>query len=317
MRANAAARAEAEAAAQAKEAQAQEARALAEAAAQAKEAQAQEARALAEAEARAKEAADAAAAALVTKSDSSQAAAALTRGDSASAMLPSLAGDAELAGAVKAARQAEAEVATAGLPAEPSAATRAVADLDASKQSLFSSLAVMGDPGKATANQMANLKRAEEAATRAAEARKREQTQRLTAALPVRPSAGVALAASLPASNAALDAEIEVKKRAEHMRRQRELLLLQKRNQALSAVQSGAGAGYSAGGAQGLASTTDAGGSVSASMGASDSAHSFLAAQRKELEDRLQKDEAAKAAELARIQKQKASLNAMLLKPLM
>jgi hypothetical protein len=115
--------------------------------------------------------------------------------------------------------------------------------------------------------------------------------------------------------------ELEVQKRAEHMRRQRELLLLQKRNQALSAVQANQGAGYSSGAERKGGSAPAGGGagphSVSASMGSQAETHAFLASQRKDLEARLHKDEAAKKSELERIQKQKASLNAMLLKPLM
>lgn len=89
------------------------------------------------------------------------------------------------------------------------------------------------------------------------------------------------------------------------MRRQRELLLLQKRNQALASVSATKGAGFS-----------------SAADGAAPgqpppSSDAYLASQRKELEGRLGKDEAAKQAELDKAQQQKASLNARLLKPLM
>lgn len=106
--------------------------------------------------------------------------------------------------------------------------------------------------------------------------------------------------------------EIEVQKRAEHMRRQRELLLLQKRNQALASVSATQAAGYTGDSAGG-----SAGGQGTALLGGDVQTHAYLASQRKELEGRLNKDEAAKKAEVERIQKQKAELNAMLLKPLM
>mmetsp|Transcript_25215 Transcript_25215/g.64064 ORF Transcript_25215/g.64064 Transcript_25215/m.64064 type:complete len:525 (-) Transcript_25215:225-1799(-) len=215
-----------------------------------------------------------------------------------------------LAAAIKEARQQAADAAAYDAKYEPgnvlpaeSPATRAVASLAAgpwAQQRLF-----VADPANTSEAQRAQLKRAEEATERAAEARKREQQKRMLAAVPGRQApAGVALSASMP-TNAQMDTEIEVQKRAEHMRRQRELLLLQKRNQAIAAVNSNAGAGYMSAG-QG----SGAGGQVQAQ-------YQFLADQRKELEQRMNKDEAEKKAELERIQKQKASFNAMLLKGLM
>ena len=111
--------------------------------------------------------------------------------------------------------------------------------------------------------------------------------------------------------------EIEVQKRAEHMRRQRELLLLQKRNQALASVSATQSAGYSSGTRPGGSAAAGGPSSVAQGLGSDEQTHAYLANQRKELEGRLNKDEAAKQAEVERIQKQKASLNAMLLKPLM
>lgn len=294
-----------------------------------------------------------------------------------------------LVSSVRAARQAAADAAASNEALEPakvqpamSAAARAAANVSQSARQHMPTMFV-ADPRKASETQLNSLKRAEDAARRAEEIRKREQHAQLMggggggarassmqqSAAMRGPTAGVAASTSMqggeitdavrartrPAHRAvppppaqrhgphpartvsrppslaararATAQELEVKRRAEHMRRQRELLLLQKRQQAMSAVSASQGAGFKSGppadGAAAAGGARPGSASLTSTLasGGSGTTHDFLETQRKELEGRLQKSEDAKAAEVTRIQeerkRQQQSLNAMLLKPLM